>query len=459
MLGSDIPREVHPDFPGDKAPFTAISDLFFEKVKTALLFGPRGGGKTFNVTSLDQANFEFKRGCKITHAGATKDQAAVSQEYFSEFYLTNPLFFDRLKSDPSKQEVKHRNGSKFKLLTGTEKGLRSAHPHKSDIDEIDEIPWTTLQTGFAMSMSSRDGSILGQDILSSTRQKANGSMNRLLTEANKRNVVVYRWNIFTVLETCDRKCFGDKVHGDCPIYWRCEGKAHNSKGFFKISDFIEKIMLIDDMKFRAEYLNEFPEGDILVYGDVWNPDVHIIPKHKEFEIPSDWTIIGGIDFGGAPGHPFVYLKLALSPDGYWFVFFEYVNETGLFKNHSEKIMLSPLWKPGEIVFADHDAQGRKELNSLGIPTTRAKKDVIPGIDAVRGLLQIMNGRSRLYIFESCYHTIDEFLKYSWPKTPDGKPFYDKPIKLDDHCMDAIRYVIYSYLSGVLPRYTTGYVTI
>ena len=47
------------------------------------------------------------------------------------------------------------------------------------------------------------------------------------------------------------------------------------------------------------------------------------------------------------------------------------------------------------------------------------------------------GKPALYVFANCKELIKEFRKYKWAKTA-GK---DKPIKQNDHGLDAIRYEI------------------
>ncbi|MCK9596551.1 hypothetical protein M0R19_05165 [Candidatus Pacearchaeota archaeon] len=460
VLGIKIPREVHPSLPEHQAPFTAICDLFFERVSSGLMFANRSGGKTFDSSILDHLNFEFKPGCETTHAGATRDQATRGHFYFTSIYNDNEVLAEGLSSDPTKNEIHHKNKSWYHVITGSKKGLRSGHPNKNIIDEIDEMDWNVLQTGVAMAMSSADGRILGQNIFTSTRQHADGPMNRLLNEADEKNIAVYQWNIFTAVERCERECVGDKDYGDCPAFFRCNGLAHQSNGFYKIQDFIAKVLEHDDHVWRSEWLNEIPSGEVLVYS-CWNPQIHEIPPEKEFEIPDDWTIVSAIDFGSSPGHPFVYAKAAISPDGYWFWFWEYYSTQGdLLANHAMHIKASPRYKFGEYCFSDHDAQDRKELEAPPnrIITLTAKKDIRMGIDKVNGLLEVRDGRSKMYFFKSKVpNMIREMKLYAWPQLLDGKPSKEgNPLKLNDHSPDVCRYAVYSWLTGGPPKVWMGY---
>lgn len=56
------------------------------------------------------------------------------------------------------------------------------------------------------------------------------------------------------------------------------------------------------------------------------------------------------------------------------------------------------------------------------------------------------GSPRFFITKNCKNTINEFELYRWPKEKSGaldKSAYEKPVKLHDHAMDSIRYMLLS----------------
>jgi len=73
-----------------------------------------------------------------------------------------------------------------------------------------------------------------------------------------------------------------------------------------------------------------------------------------------------------------------------------------------------------------------------------------GIEKVKGLLKVNKntGKPKLYIASHCQNLIDEFLSYEWEtlkKEQEGdknKP--EKPKKVNDHALDALRQFIYEY---------------
>ena len=75
-------------------------------------------------------------------------------------------------------------------------------------------------------------------------------------------------------------------------------------------------------------------------------------------------------------------------------------------------------------------------------TIPAKKDVLVGIQKVAERLVVQeDNRPRLYISRNCENTIREFGMYKWQEKKEGKPMKEEPEKLNDHCMDALRYMV------------------
>lgn len=457
--GVRIPRKVVT--PGHRAPFEFVSDLFFERTTNALGFANRTGGKTKAVSILNHLDMLFKPGCEIASAGAVLDQADKCYRYFLEY--TNKKWFIKFCKEFKQRfgraflgkslqsYTKFGNNSLLEIITGTEKGLRSPHPHKARLDEIDLMPWSSIQTAFSMAKSS--GGIAGQYTLTSTRQMEEGTMQKLLDTSAEKGIEVYEWDIWEAVEKCTRRCENDPTYGTCPIYRFCRGKAHHCDGFYSINDFISKVRLLDQTTFDTEWTNLKPARHKQVYWmfdrtrNILTPATLRALAGVEKPLTS-WFRIGAIDFGSSPGHPFVYLKIFQIPNVHaWLIYYEYVQEQRLLRDHAQKIKTSPFYLPGELIFADHDAQDRLELAAHGVHTKPAIKDVVVGLDYVGALLQGYPPyfRPALYVWYECQHTIREFNTYSWPVLAGGK--IDRtglPEKKNDHCMDGARYALLSY---------------
>lgn len=93
------------------------------------------------------------------------------------------------------------------------------------------------------------------------------------------------------------------------------------------------------------------------------------------------------------------------------------------------------------------------FDRYGISTTPAANNVYKGIDCIRSLLKInpVTERPRLLIHKRCKHLIEELRKYRWVRgrrDQTGRLLNPKvaapiPLKRDDDCCDALRYLCFS----------------
>ena len=167
-----------------------------------------------------------------------------------------------------------------------------------------------------------------------------------------------------------------------------------------------------------------------------------------FQIPKEWPVFAAIDFGFT--NPFVYLWLAYDQSNETYYLFDEIYESQkIVEDHAKEIHRRqqeygrPRW-----VVADHDAEDRATLSRHGIETEKANKDVSAGIQAVTGMLRSGPG-TKLRIFRTCVHTIEEGATYSWE---EGKS-KEAPKKEMDHAMDALRYFA---MKAVVPELQWGF---
>ena len=158
-----------------------------------------------------------------------------------------------------------------------------------------------------------------------------------------------------------------------------------------------------------------------------------------FPIPDDWRRLRAIDFGYT--NPFVCLWGAVDPDGRLYIYREWYKNATRTAEHARMIRELSGTERYVITVADHDAAERAELESLGIRTTAAEKNVISGIQRVKcRLAQAGDGRPRLYFFDNLKNILSEMYDYRW--APEGSSnAKEEPLKLNDHAMDALRYMI------------------
>lgn len=91
----------------------------------------------------------------------------------------------------------------------------------------------------------------------------------------------------------------------------------------------------------------------------------------------------------------------------------------------------------EAVYADGAEPDRiEEFEEYGF-------NIKPGIKDVLAKTQITRS-TNIHIAERCEHTIDEIQRYYYQKDMHGN-ILDKPVKFDDHAMDALGYAVYGSL--------------
>ena len=82
-----------------------------------------------------------------------------------------------------------------------------------------------------------------------------------------------------------------------------------------------------------------------------------------------------------------------------------------------------------------------DLQNNSIPAVASKGRVLDGIQSIQNRLKVQgDGLPRLTVDPSCVNVINEFESYVWKKAGSTGAVKDEPEKVNDHAMDAIRYL-------------------
>jgi hypothetical protein len=445
-----------------QSPFEFIESAFFEKFRSAILMGARLSGKTLLLAILNHLDSMLKGKIEIIHTGASLAQANRGNRYFKETFEA-PFMAPYLVSSSASPKSSYNststtwNGSIVGITAGTMKGLNSAHGQRVKVDEVEVInSWEILQE--SMSISHSTDKIQAQDIYASTRKKPSGIMQRLLNEADERDMRVYAFCVWEVVERCERDCVDDKMYGTCPILNLCKGRAHHGDGWFKVGDLIAKAKNMSPNTFAAQWECKKPSDSQLVYGNYWYEDIHVLSLdpnsrfkslHSVFgvwTIPHEWKRVGAIDFGAR----FCYLQFAIDPrTESWICEYEYFFEGDrLIETHATHIKSAPGWPRRMPIYADPSGkQERIELAKIhSIKTLPAIKNIPLGVDAFRKQLTIspILGRPKFFVLEHCARFRMEIETWSHPTNTDGTPNLDDYNDGPDEAMDCARYAVHSY---------------
>jgi PBSX family phage terminase large subunit len=204
--------------------------------------------------------------------------------------------------------------------------------------------------------------------------------------------------------------------------------------------------------YRRYVLGEWVLAEGAVY-EHWDPDRHVVP-----ELPRIDTWLGvGLDYGATNPFSAILAGIGTSPDGVRRVYLthEYrydASSAGRQMAPSEYSTALQDWLataqvPGEErkgikppwIFIDPAADFDNQLFHDGVLNVAdADNAVLPGIQTVSSLI----ASDRLRVHDSCTGWTDEAPGYSWdPKATERGD--DKPLKVNDHSMDAGRYILHT----------------
>lgn len=184
---------------------------------------------------------------------------------------------------------------------------------------------------------------------------------------------------------------------------------------------------------KQELGAEFVAFDGLVYSN-FDFKRHIIEPVTN--IPDGAEIVVGVDAGLKD--PFVFLFIMKYKDRYYVVDEYYANMRTM-ESHAKSIKGHYL--NGHTIRRWMDpsaAQESFDLNSLGVMTYPAKNDIRAGINSVARMIEL----DRLFITRNCVQTLKEIGQYQYKERKDRNSG-EEPQDVNNHCMDALRYVIYS----------------
>ena len=187
---------------------------------------------------------------------------------------------------------------------------------------------------------------------------------------------------------------------------------------------------IPEDRFAQEYLADFRKTEGLVYKE-FDRSRHITGEEETGRTYTD-TILG-IDFGYT--NPSSIIPIKIDSDNHYWILEEF------YKTHQTTEQIAEqakLYKPTK-VYADPAEPDRIEiLRKSGLNCREVSKDIVAGVDRVRELFK----QNRIHISPDCKNLIHELETYRYPDKKPDQNEQEKPVKENDHALDALRYALY-----------------
>lgn len=203
-------------------------------------------------------------------------------------------------------------------------------------------------------------------------------------------------------------------------------------------------------RYRSMYSGVFYKRYILglwtvaegIIYDMFDMAKHVYDQATDFMLDDIYI---SIDYGTQ--NATVFLLWQKGKDGIWYCTKEfYYSGRDEKKQKTDKEFADELeeftkdFKIKKIIVDPSAASFIAELKQRGFRIKRAKNDVIDGIRFVGSLLN----EEKIQFSKECVNTLKEFNSYIWDvkATDRGE---DKPVKTNDHAMDAVRYFCYTII--------------
>lgn len=195
--------------------------------------------------------------------------------------------------------------------------------------------------------------------------------------------------------------------------------------------------------YQRYILGQWTVAEGIIY-DMFEKAKHV--TGRVFEYLANQTYIS-IDYGTQ--NATVFLMWKKNADGTWVCVKEYYYSGREMKKQKTDVQFADdleAFIEGEkvksVILDPSAASFKTELKQRGIYVKNAKNDVTDGIRTVATLLN----KEEILFHEGCKETIKEFSAYSWDSKAAARG-EDKPMKENDHAMDAVRYFCYTILKG------------
>ncbi len=185
--------------------------------------------------------------------------------------------------------------------------------------------------------------------------------------------------------------------------------------------------------------------------DMFDEQRHVVKPEEFSQLLIDGNRYVSIDYGTQNATAFLLWNKGI--DGVWYCTREYYysgRDEGKQKTDSEYSDDLRKWLDGTkikaLIVDPAAASFIAELKKRGYPVLKARNDVEDGIRMVGTMLN----QDKIKFSKDCINTQKEFASYVWDEKAAQRG-EDKPVKVKDHAMDAMRYFVATILGNRVAR--------
>lgn len=439
--------------PGNDSPMDYLEWVFFGGGTKCgggdcVIWGPRGGGKTFYGAVATVLEMVFRPGIEVMVLGGSREQSQRMHAHLRRLF-ERPALCDLVDGKIGERRGRLRNGSVVEVLAQSHTSVRGTRPQVLRCDEVDlfdEDVWEAAQLATRSKDCGGSMPVRGRIEAFSTCHRPGGLMSRLIQSPASRRV--FKWNVIDVLERCER----ERPCERCGLFEECAGRARATagaaRGHFSIDDALTMKRRAGRAAWEAEMLCTRPMRRTAVFPE-FDPARHVAEFGLEGLRDADW--IAGMDFGFRS--PAVILWACVDAADVVRVVAERVVSGAPLREHiaallggvpigdSERTPV-PRWvgvDPAGMQRSDQTAQSQVQvMRRAGLVVKHKRVPLQEGLRIVQARLSPAMGPERLIIHARCTHLIECLQNYRFP----DDPAIVSPIKDGhDHAPDALRYML------------------
>ncbi len=244
----DVALSLGHSSPMDYIWFAFAVDFEHSKRQNAdcVVWANRGGGKTQTAAIVTALDCIFKPEIQIRILSGSGYQAGRMYDYFQRYiHLNYAEQIANIKTWPAKKTL-FRNGAEVEVLVQTEVSVRGHHVHKLRCDEVELFKTRVYEAAQYTTMGSANY-VAAREVIS-TMHRPHGLMKKCVESAAELKQPVFKWNVWDVIEKCERKC------SVCTLLESCEERAKRGRGYYKIDDALTQLERAKERSFYMEML-------------------------------------------------------------------------------------------------------------------------------------------------------------------------------------------------------------